>query len=170
MPLPPVHILSVLLLYFRNKRHIDPLAIAASATIIDLEPLYYMLNGEPFDHRIWHGYAFALTIYPILVASTLYFLERLFKKQLWFIYTTLWLKPEKVQYPMLNIYLCCLIGGFSHILLDMFVHETMPYVIYPIVYGNPFYLGETSGIVELIAVALAAYTIYLWLRTAKTQQ
>lgn len=167
MPLPPVHALSVFFLYFKNKQNIDPLAIVASATMIDLEPLYYMLNGEVFDHRIWHGYALTLAIYPILITSAVYITERLLEKQLWSTYTTLRLKPEKTRYPLLNIYLCCLIGGSSHILLDMFVHETMPYVIYPMAYGNPFYIGTASGIIELTAVALALYSIYLWTKTAK---
>jgi hypothetical protein len=168
MPLTPVHGLSVLFLYFKNKRGVDPLALVASATIVDLEPLYYVLSGEFLNHHmIWHGYAFALTVYPILISLAIYAVERLFEKQLWSTYTALRLKPEKVRYSLLSVYLCCLIGGFSHIFFDMFTHENMPYVLYPLVSGNPFYLGQASGIVELTVIALAFYSVYCWVKNAK---
>ena len=168
MPLTPVHGLAVLFLYLKNKQSVDPLALVASATIVDLEPLYYILSGEFLNHHmIWHGYAFTLTVYPILISLAVYLVERLFEKQLWSTYNALRLKPEKVRYSLLSIYLCCLFGGFSHIFFDMFTHENMPYVLYPLVFGNPFYLGQASGIVELAVVALALYSVYCWVKNAK---
>jgi hypothetical protein len=62
--LHPFHALSFMFLYFKDKRHIDPLALAVSTTFIDLEPLYYVLLGEPLDHRVWHGFTLALAITP----------------------------------------------------------------------------------------------------------
>lgn len=168
MPLTPIHGLAVLFLYFTNKRSVDPLALVASATIVDLEPLYYSLLGLAFDHRIWHSYALILTLYPILISLALYAVERFLEPKLWSAYTALRLKPEKVRYSLLNIYLCCLIGGLSHIFFDMFTHETMPYVVYPLVFGNPFYLGQASGIVELAVVALACYSVYCLVKNTKT--
>ena len=167
MPLTPLHGLAVFFLYFKNKRKIDPLALLASATFIDLEPLYYILIREPLDHQIWHGFALALTIYPVLIAVTVYSVERLFENKVWSTYTTLRLKPPKVKYSLLSIYLCCLFGGFSHIFSDMFTHESMPYVIYPAVFGNPFYIGQASGIVELTVVALTLYSVFCWSKTQK---
>jgi hypothetical protein len=167
MPLTPFHGLAVLFLYFKNKRRIDPLALTASATFIDLEPLYYILIGEPLDHQIWHGFALALTVYPVLIAVTVYFVERLLENKLLSAYTALRLKPPQVKYPLLSIYLCCLFGGFSHIFLDMFTHESMPYVIYPAVFGNPFYIGQASIIVEVTVVALALYSVFCWSKTQK---
>jgi hypothetical protein len=40
MPLTPIDELAVLFLYFKGKSHVDPLALTASATFVDLEPLY----------------------------------------------------------------------------------------------------------------------------------
>jgi membrane-bound metal-dependent hydrolase YbcI (DUF457 family) len=167
MPLTPLHGLAVFFLYFKNKRKIDPLALLASATFIDLEPLYYILIGESLDHQIWHGFALALTIYPVLIAVTVYFVERLFENKLWSAYTALKLKPPQVKYSLLSIYLCCLVGGFSHIFFDMFTHKNMPYVIYPVVFGNPFYIGQASIIVEVTVVALALYSVFCWSKTQK---
>ena len=170
MPLTPLHGLAVLFLYFKNKRSVDPLALFASATMVDLEPLYYILSGEFLNHHmIWHGYALTLTIYPILITLALYVVEHVFEKQLWSTYTHLRFKPEKVRYSLLTIYLCCLIGGFSHIFFDMFTHESLPYVVYPLFFGNPFYLGPASGIVELTVVALALYSVYCWYKNSKPQ-
>jgi len=167
MPLTPLHGLAVLFLYFKNKRRIDPLALVASATFVDLEPLYYILIGEPLDHQIWHGFALALTVYPVLITVIVYAVERLFENKLWSAYTALRLKPPQVQYPLLSIYLCCLFGGFSHIFFDMFTHESMPYVLYPLVFGNPFYIGQASIIVEIAVIALALYSVFCWAKTRK---
>jgi hypothetical protein len=167
MPLTPLHGLAVLFLYFKDKSRIDPLALLASATFVDLEPLYYFLIGETLDHRIWHGFALALTIYPVLIGLTVYFVERLFENKLWSAYNALRLKPDQVKYSLLGIYLCCLVGGFSHVFFDMFTHESMPYVIYPLVLGNPFYLGQASIIVEATVVALAIYSVFCWSKTQK---
>lgn len=167
MPLTPLHGLAVFFLYFKNKRRIDPLALLASATLIDLEPLYYILIGESLDHQIWHGFALALTVYPVLIAVTVYSVERLFENKLWSAYTALRIKPPQVKYSLLSIYLCCLVGGFSHIFFDMFTHESMPYVIYPVVFGNPFYIGQASIIVEVTVVALALYSVFCWSKTQK---
>jgi len=170
MPLTPLHGLAVLFFYFKRKRSFDPLALVASATIVDLEPLFYVLSGEFLNHHmIWHGYALILTVYPILITLALYVVERLFEKQLWSMYTALRFRPEKVRYSLLTVYLCCLLGGFSHIFFDMFTHENMPYVVYPLFFGNPFYLGPASGIVELTVIALALYSVYCWVKNAKTR-
>jgi len=164
MPITPLHALSLMFLYFKDKKRIDPLALTVSATFIDLEPLYYLLVGEPLDHRIWHGFALALTAYPILVTIGVYITERLFKEKLWSIYNILRLKPKRVQYPLLTVYLCSLLGGFTHVFFDMFTHKDMPYVIYPLAYGNPFYMGNASIIVEIIVILLAAYSILQWIK------
>ena len=169
VPLTPIHGLVVLPLYFRKKAKFDPLALVASATIIDLEPLYYGLSGSTFTHRIFHGYALTLTIYPLLVCLAVYFAERFLEQRLWSVYSFLRLKPEKVRYSLLTVYVCCLIGGLSHVFFDMFTHEIMPYVVYPLFFGNPFYLGQASGVVELTVVALACYSVFCWFKNAKAE-
>jgi hypothetical protein len=137
MPITPLHGLALVFLHFKDKIRFDPLALMVSATFIDLEPFYYLLIGESLDHRIWHGFAFALTIYPVLISLGVYLAEHFFKEKLWSIYSALRLKLNKVRYPLLTIYLVSLFGGFSHIFFDMFTHESMPYVIYPLADGNP---------------------------------
>jgi hypothetical protein len=137
---------------------------------VDLEPLFYIFIGQSLDHQIWHGYAFALTIYPVLVGLAVYSAERLLEKNLWSAYSLLRLKPTLVKYPPLTVYLCCLAGGFSHIFFDMLTHADMPYVIYPLAYGNPFYIGGASGIVEAAAIALSIYSVFLWLKAPKPSQ
>jgi len=167
MPLTPLHGIAVLFLHFKDKKRIDPLALLASATLIDLEPLYYFLIREPLDHRILHGFALTLTIYPVLIGLAVYFVERLFENKLWSAYNALRLKPHQVKYSLSSIYLCCLVGGSSHVFFDMFTHESMSYVIYPLVFGNPFYIGQASGVVEVTVVALTAYSVFCWSKTQK---
>jgi hypothetical protein len=164
MPITPLHALSLMFLYFRDKKHIDPLALTVSATFIDLEPLYYLLVGETLDHRIWHGFALAITVYPILVTIGVYITERLFEEKLWSIYNFLKLKPKQVQYPLLTVYFCSLLGGFTHVFFDMFTHKDMPYVIYPLAPGNPFYMGNASIIVEITVILLAVYSVLEWIK------
>lgn len=164
MPLTPFHALAFSFLYFRDKRRIDPLALAASTTFIDLEPLYYFILGEPLDHRILHGFTLALTIYPVLVALAVYFIEFRFDGKLWRIYNKLRLNPVRVRYPLWSIYLLSLFGGFSHIFLDMFTHDQMFWVLYPLAYGNPFYIWQASVVVEFAVIALSIYSLNCWLK------
>ncbi len=170
MPLPPIHGFTVLSPYFKHKNLFDPLALVAGATFVDLESLFYVLVGQPLDHQIWHGYALALTVYPVLVGLIVYFMERLLEGKVLSVYNTLGFKTGRVRYSPLTIYLCCLAGGFSHIFLDMFTHESMPYVIFPFASGNPFYLGQASGIVEAVALGLALFSIFLWWKNSKSER
>jgi len=164
MPVTPLHGLALMFLYFKRKRTVDPLALTVSATFIDLEPLYYLLIGEPLDHRIWHGFAASLTVYPILITLGVYMVEHLFEGRLWSAYNSLRLRSYQVRYSLSTIYLCSLVGSVSHVFLDMFTHENMPYVIYPLANGNPFYIGHASIIVEITAILLTIYSCWHWLR------
>jgi hypothetical protein len=168
MPLPPIHGLVALVPYFKNKARLDPLALVAGATFVDLESLVYILLGNPVDHQMWHGYAVGLTVYPILVALFVYSMERLLEGNVQSAYHILGFRTNRVKYPPLTIYLCCLAGAFSHLFFDMFTHPDLPYIIYPLRTGNPFYIGQYSGIVELVTIALAAVSIFLWWKNAKT--
>lgn len=161
MPLPPIHGLTGLLPYFKNK-NLDPLALVAGATFVDLESLVYIVLGNPLNHQFFHGYLLVLTVYPVLVGLFVYFMERAFERKVWSAYTTLRFNPTRVKYSPLTIYLCCFAGGLSHLLFDIWTHQSLPYIIYPLAQGNPFYIGPYTGIVELIAVGLAVVTIFLW--------
>jgi len=156
--------LAFLFLYFRDKKRIDPLALTISTTFIDIEPLHYTILGEPLDHRVWHGFTLALTVYPILVTIGVYIAERFFEKRLWAVYNWLRLKPVKVKYPLLNIYLLSLFGGFSHIFLDMFTHPEMFWVLYPFAMDNPFYTWQAAVAVEVAVITLSVYSLMCWLK------
>jgi len=164
MPITPLHISALLFLYFKDKNRVDPLALAVSTTFIDIEPLYYILFGETLDHRVWHGFTLALTIYPILVTIGVYTTEHFFENKLLDVYRWARLKPVKAKYPPLNIYLLSLLGGFSHIFLDMFTHREMLWVLYPFASGNPFYTWQASIIVEATVIILSIYSLYHWLK------
>ncbi len=164
MPVTPLHGLALMFLYFKDRRKFDPLALTVSATFIDLEPLYYLLLGEPIDHRIWHGFATSFTIYPILITIAVFMVERLFEKKLWSTYNAVRLKSNQVRYPPLSIYICSMVGGVSHVFLDMFTHKDMPYVIFPLSNGNPFYIGQASIIVEIAVIVLAFYSCLRWFK------
>lgn len=164
MPITPSHGLAFISLYFKDKYRVDPLALTISTTFIDIEPLYYILLGEPLDHRIFHGFTLALTVYPMLVASGVYIIERLSTHKMCSFYRKMRLNPVKVKYPMLNIYLLSLFGGFSHVFLDMFTHNEMLWVLYPFAYGNPFYNGQASIIVEIAVILLTLYSLKCWLK------
>ncbi|MGQ9538622.1 MAG: DUF4184 family protein [Candidatus Bathycorpusculaceae bacterium] len=164
MPITPLHASALIFLYFRDKRRIDPLALAVSTTFIDLEPLYYFLLGEPLGHRVWHGFALALTVYPILVAFGVYIAENLFENRLWKMYNLAKFNPVQVRYPLLNIFLISLFGGFSHVSLDMFTHEQMFWVLYPFAYGNPYYNGQAAIAVEIAVIVLSIYSLDCWLK------
>ncbi|MEM1539826.1 MAG: hypothetical protein QXJ07_00360 [Candidatus Bathyarchaeia archaeon] len=81
--------------------------------------------GELLDHRVWHGFTLALTVYPILATIGVYVMENLFENKLLTIYKWAELNPVKAKYPLLNIYLLSPLGGFSHIFLDMPTHCKM---------------------------------------------
>lgn len=164
MPITPLHALAFLFLYFKDKRRFDPLALTVSTTFIDLEPLYYFLLGEQLDHRFWHGFTLALTIYPISVAVGVYVAESLFEDKLLAVYGRLGLNPVVAKYPFLNIYLLSLFGGFSHIFLDMFTHPYMFWVLYPFAGGNPFYNWWASIAVEVAVILLSIYSLSCWLK------
>jgi len=165
MPITPLHATALFFLYFRDRRRIDPLALAVSTTFIDLEPFYYILLGESLDHRVWHGFTLALTLYPILVTIGVYVAESLFENKLLTAYKWLGLNPVKAKYPLLNIYLLSLFGGFSHIFLDMFTHHEMFWVLYPFANGNPFYNWQAAIIVEAAVIMLSIYSLWCWLKS-----
>ena len=169
MPITPFHATAFLFLYFKDKQRVDPLALIISTTFIDLEPLYYIIQGEPLDHRVWHGFTLALTIYPILVTVAVYLMERLLENRLRAIYNWARFNPVKVRYPLRNIYLLSLFGGFSHVFLDMFCHTHMLWVLYPFVYGNPFQMWQSSATVQIVAAILSIYSLICWMKSAKKQ-
>jgi len=93
MQITSLHATALLFLYFKDRQRIDPLALTVSTTFIDLEPLYYILLGETLDHRAWHGFTLALTIYSVLVTIGVYVTESLFENKLLNLYKWAGLTP-----------------------------------------------------------------------------
>lgn len=129
---------------------------------VDLELLlYFMLSGS-LAHGVWHSYLFVLTIYPVAVGLFVYALERWFEGTISRVYRFFRFYPDKIRYSFKTIYLCCLLGGFSHIFFDMWTHEVSSYILFPLIVKNPFWLGEWSIVVFGLMVLLSFYTVFLW--------
>ena len=116
------------------------------------------------NHGFWHSYFFVLTIYPVVLGLIVYVAERKYNKTISSVYRFFRFFPKKVNYSLKTIYLCCLIGGISHIFFDMWVHENSPYVLFPFYNENPLWIGEWSIIILVLVSLLSFYTAFLWIR------
>jgi hypothetical protein len=137
---------------------------------VDLELVFSLLLGGSLTHGVWHSYLFVLTVYPVAVSLFVYAVERWLERTVFGVYRFFRFYPEKVKYPFRTIYLCCLIGGVSHIFFDMWTHPVSSYILFPLVEANPFWLGDWSNVVFALMVLLSFYTIYLWLRQASAHR
>ena len=153
-------------IYLRYKRRIDPLPLLISSTFVDIEPLYLLVIGEPNDHGIMHSF-FTILLFSVLIVFIVYFAERHYANKLWPIYGKLRLNPDRVKYPLFSVYLTFLVGSSTHIFLDMLTHKSLPYVLYPLVLGNPFYLGQASIVVDAIVAVFAFCSVFWWLKPQK---
>ena len=168
MPANPLHFSTIAPLYFFRPETFDITALLWSSTLVDLELLYRLLIGEPMRHGLWHSYFFVLTIYPIILSLVLFVMETRFEKTISGVYRAFRFFPRKVRYPLGTIYLSSLVGGVSHIFLDMWVHENSAYVLFPFYEGNPFWIGEWGIIIHGLVVLLSLYTVFLWIKRART--
>ena len=166
MPANPLHFLAIAPLHFKQPEAYDITALLYSSILVDLELLYSFLTGQPMNHGIWHSYLYVLTIYPAALSLIVYAIERGFEKPIIRIHKFLRLYPGKVRYPLKTIYLNCLVGGASHIFLDMWTHETSVFILFPFYEGNPFWIGEWSIVVYALVTLLSIYTLFLWGRHA----
>ena len=104
-----------------------------------------------------------LTIYPVAVSLFVYGVERWLEGTVFRVYRFFRFYPERVRYSFRTVYLCCIVGGVSHIFFDMWTHEVSSYVLFPFVMENPFWVGEWSSVVVFaLTVLLSLYTIFLW--------
>ena len=130
---------------------------------VDLELLVSLLLGGSLTHGVWHSYLFVLTIYPVAVGLFVYAVERWLEGTVFGVYRFFRFYPEKVRYRFRTVYLCCVIGGVSHIFFDMWTHEVSSYILFPIVTKNPFWFGDYwSYVVFALMVLLSFYTVFLW--------
>jgi hypothetical protein len=167
MPASPLHFLAVASLNYKWQERFDISALLFSSTMIDLEFLYYFFTGQPIYHGMLHSYFFALTIFPVVLSLFTYLIERSFDKAIQRVHRFFRFYPGRVKYPLAAIYISCLIGGFTHVFFDMWVHEASPYVLFPFLVfnsSNLFWIGEHAWLVHVGVGLLSLYTIYLWIK------
>ena len=168
MPANPLHFSTIAPLHFFWAETFDITALLWSSTLVDLELLYRLLIGEPMSHGLWHSYLFVLTIYPVVLSLILFVMENRFEKTILGIYRAFRFFPDKVRYSLRTIYLSSLVGGVSHIFLDMWVHENSAYVLFPFYEGNPFWIGEWDIVIYGLVILLSILTVFLWIKRART--
>ena len=166
MPPTPLHFTVIAPLHFKRVETFDITALLLSSTFVDLELLYLLLIGQPMYHGVWHSYLFTLTVFPVAVSLLVFVAERKFLNTLRSTYKFFRFTPEKLLYSFKKIYLTSLIGGVSHIFIDMWTHRVSPYLLYPSIISseNPFWVGEYEVLVYIGVGLLSLYTIYMWIK------
>ena len=164
MPANPLHFFAIAPLYFHFPTKFDVMALLISSTFVDLELVYYFIINNNTGHGLGHSYFFVLTIYPIVLSVIIFLVKRKFQKSTVEIYNFFRLYPKKINFSFKIIYTSCLIGGVSHIFFDMWTHEYSPYILFPVVEKNPFWIGNWSVIVYAIVAILSLYTLFLWIQ------
>jgi len=164
LPATPLHFLAIAPLHFSRPERFDITALLYSSTLVDLELLYLFLTENHTNHGFWHSYFFVMTIYPVVLSLFIFVSERTLEKTIFKVYRFFRFFPKRVRYPFKTIYFCCLIGGVSHIFVDMWTHENSPYVLLPLYIKNPFWIGEWSIVIQALVILLSLCTLFLWLR------
>lgn len=164
MPASPLHFLAVASLYFRIPEKFDIIALLVSSTFVDFELLYYLLAENHMRHGFWHSYFFVLTIYPIVLSLIVFLVNKKLDRLILRFFSFFRFSPKKVCYSLRTVYFSCAIGGVSHIFFDMWTHEYSPYVLFPLVGKNPFWMGDWSIIVFTLIALLSVYSIILWIK------
>ena len=165
MPATPLHFLAVAFLHLKRPERFDLVALLFSAILLDLEPLYLILVGAVPDHQVWHSFLFVTTLYLVAVSAGVWLLENRFEGTIARTFSFFRLDASNIKRTPGAILLSTLIGGTSHVFLDMFSHEEMPYVVYPLSYGNPFWLGAWDPVAGWFAAALGLYSVWAWWRS-----
>ena len=167
MPANPLHFLAIASLHFKRPESFDIIALLISSTFVDLELLYYLIVENHMRHGIWHSYFIVVTIYPIVLSLTIFLVNKKLKTVILRFFSLFRFYPKKVCYSLKTIYFSCVIGGVSHIFFDMWTHEYSPYVLFPLVGKNPFWIGDWSFVVLALVALLSVYSIILWIKGIK---
>ena len=126
MPFTPLHFGAGLLIKPFLNRYFSLSIFIFTQVIIDTEPLYFMLQGDWYIHRLFHSYL-GVTIPAIITL--------LIGKPIcqWFLnlwnskmdnYLKKWLYiPEPISWKTAII--SAAIGAYSHVFLDSFMHADM---------------------------------------------
>lgn len=118
MPITPLHFGPGLAIHSASPRKISFLSFAAANIVIDLEPAYYILTQQDPLHRFVHSYA----------GATLAILATIALAMLTLRLAALIRLPNLFNWRQLTtrqLVLGALWGGYSHIVLDSFMHADM---------------------------------------------
>jgi membrane-bound metal-dependent hydrolase YbcI (DUF457 family) len=151
MPFTPLHFGLGAAINALAPKHISFLSFCAANVLIDIEPLYFMLNAQYPIHRFLHTYLGASTI--IIATLALFVLARKLSRWLpnWFAWQSL--SPAAVTFGAAA-------GCYSHVLLDSVMHtDIRPFA--PFSDANPL-LGIIA-IDTLHSLCLVAGIAGLWL-------
>ncbi|MEM2488106.1 MAG: DUF4184 family protein [Thermoproteota archaeon] len=157
------HYLAVAPLQFKFRDRIDPIALALSTMLIDIEPLTGFYTGN--YHWLLHSFTGA-SIFSILLALLVRFLEKRDSFIIRFSHRIL--RMERRKYGFGSRVLTSVLGGVSHVLVDAFTHRNYPYVLFPFKASeNPFWRGfEIGHAVQALMILLSLISVYLWVRNA----
>ncbi|MEM2998857.1 MAG: DUF4184 family protein [Thermoproteota archaeon] len=157
------HYLAVAPLQFKFRDRIDPIALALSTMLIDIEPLTGFYTGN--YHWLLHSFTGA-SIFSILLALLVRFLEKRDSFIIRFSHRIL--RMERRKYGFGSIVLTSVLGGVSHVFVDAFTHRNYPYVLFPFKASeNPFWRGfEIGHAVQALMILLSLISVYLWVRNA----
>ncbi len=157
MPLTPFHWSIVLLgILFFNTFYIP--ALAVSSVLMDLEPLYFHFlvpDPEGYIHRFFHTYI-GVTILGLIVGIALIKGRKIVDQFMGFFKLDQRLVSSKL------ILFSSLIGAWSHVFFDSFLHKDIK-PFWPIEV-NPF-LGKISVINVYLITGLMlflVFAIYFW--------
>ncbi|MBM3291240.1 DUF4184 family protein [Candidatus Bathyarchaeota archaeon] len=164
MPANPLHFLVILPLHLKSPSRFDALTLLIASTFVDLEMVFGFILGYPISHGIIHSYLIVLTIYPLFLSIIFYYLFKRTNGEMKKTYDKLRLNPKSIDLSFKHIFVNCVVGGVSHLFLDMWTHESSPFLFYPLTTVNPFWLSQTSILVTLATLLLSGYSIQLWWR------
>lgn len=170
MPFTPFHFGPGALIKAYAPRHVSFTVFAFSQVLIDIEPLYYLVQGEYPIHRFFHSYLGAT-----LIVVAAYILGRpmcglvlaAIRKQLQFSITSLISATRTIQHlPALT---GAAIGAYSHVLLDSIMHSDIrPYAPF-LEYNHLFLAISVAELHVFCAVAGLFGALVLGFRHLETK-
>jgi len=159
MPFTIFHLGPALLLGMLLFNYVNLPALLLSSVIMDLEPLAVLLLGLKYPaHGFFHSFLGG-TVVGVLVFFIMTALDRRVQKLMSL------LKLEQ-KYSRRSILLACLLGVYSHTLLDSSLgyYDIQPLFPFP---GNPFYIQTTTG-VYLFCTLSFILGAALWIKRIKS--
>lgn len=138
MPFTPFHFGPGLAIHAVAPQQVSFLSFCAVNVLVDVEPLYYMLTGQPPLHRIFHTYIGV----SVVIAATVMLAVGVLT----------WIKrtrfPDFFRWRNLTsrqVLFGAVLGGYSHVFLDSIMHSD----IRPLA---PF--SESNGLLHVIPLSI----------------